>query len=349
MKNFDSRAYNIEDFREWQERGQLLLNPKFQRRRVWTQNAKSFLIDTILRGKPIPKIFIRQNIDPTTKKSTREVVDGQQRLGTILDYTKDGFSVSKVHNKEFGGKVFSDLPISVQTDFLKYEIAADLLINLPDSEILEVFARLNTYTAVLKPQEKLNAKYFGEFKQTAYSLGFKFVDFYTKNQILTYAQVSRMDEAQLTSELLIAILDGIQSRKVIETFYKKYEDRFPQKEQIMSRFTKIIDIINLVYKKSLSNSNFSRIQMFYSLFIALYDLFYEIPKSKYRRHRVKYTDSLVPKIKNALDDIDALWEVDKIPDNAVKFFEATRRGTTDVKARIVRHKYIMSKLALLVA
>ncbi|MBS3115477.1 DUF262 domain-containing protein, partial [Candidatus Woesearchaeota archaeon] len=97
MKNFDSRTYNIEDFREWSERGQLILNPKFQRRQVWTPSAKSFLIDTILRGDPIPKIFIRQNIDPSTKKSIREVVDGQQRLRTILDFIKDGFVISKIH------------------------------------------------------------------------------------------------------------------------------------------------------------------------------------------------------------------------------------------------------------
>jgi len=342
MKNFDSRTYNIEDFKEWHDRGQLILNPRFQRRRVWTQSAKSFFIDTILKGKPIPKLFIRQNIDPRTKKSIREVVDGQQRLGTILDYIKDGFSVSKVHNKDYGRLLFSQLPISVQTEFLKYEIAADLLINLPDSEILEIFARLNTYTAVLKPQEKLNAKYFGDFKQTTYELGFKFVDFYTENQILTYAQVSRMEEAQLTSELLIAILEGIQSRKVIETFYKKYDKKVPKKDQIISRFSNIIDIIGSIYHTSLANSNFSRIQMFYSLFLVLYDLFYGLPESKYSQ--VSYKESKLVKIKNILEEIAVLWELEEIPSDSKKFFEATNRGTTDIKARMIRHNYIMDKL-----
>jgi len=342
MKNFDSRTYNIEDFKEWHERGQLILNPKFQRRRVWTQSAKSFFIDTILKGKPIPKLFIRQNIDPKSQKSIREVVDGQQRLGTILDYLKDGFSVSRVHNKQFGGMLFSALPRSTQTDFLKYEISADLLINLPDSEVLEIFARLNTYTAVLKPQEKLNAKYFGEFKQTVYDLGFKFVNFYTDNQVLTFAQVSRMEEAQLTSELLIATLEGIQSRKVIETFYKKYDKSVPNKEKIMANFTHTIDLIGAIYKNSLSRSNFARIQMFYTLFLVLYDLFYGIPKTKYRQH--KFEGSKIPKIKNVLDEIDSLWDLEDVPQESAKFFEATRRGTTDIQARTNRHNYIMDKL-----
>lgn len=342
MKNFDSRTYNIEDFKEWHERGQLILNPRFQRRRVWTQSAKSFFMDTILRGKPIPKLFIRQNIDPKTQKSIREVVDGQQRLGTILDYLKDGFSVSKVHNKVYGGLVFSQLPSNVQTEFLKYEISADLLINLPDSEVLEIFARLNTYTAILKPQEKLNAKYFGDFKQTVYDLGFKFVNFYTENQVLTFAQVSRMEEAQLTSELLIAILEGLQSRKVIETFYKKYDKKVPSKDLIISHFSHTIDLIGAIYKNSLSNSNFSRVQMFYTLFLALYDLFHGIPKSKYRKF--KYEDSKIPKIKSVLDEIDALWDLEQIPAEATKFFETTRRGTTDIQARTIRHAYIMDRL-----
>src|SRR5665213_1338499 len=84
MKSFDSRAYSINDFLEWDASKQLELNPAFQRRSVWNPKAKSYLIDTILRGKPIPKVFLRQKINVTTRTSIREVVDGQQRLRTIL-------------------------------------------------------------------------------------------------------------------------------------------------------------------------------------------------------------------------------------------------------------------------
>jgi Protein of unknown function DUF262 len=78
-----------------------VLNPAFQRRAVWNDKAKSFLIDTILRGKPIPKVFMRQQINASTKSSIREVVDLQQRLSTILSYVKDGFKVSKTQNEEY--------------------------------------------------------------------------------------------------------------------------------------------------------------------------------------------------------------------------------------------------------
>src|SRR4051812_49027619 len=67
MKNYDSRTYSINDFIEWDRQKQLELNPLFQRRSIWSEKAKSYLIDTIIRGKPIPKIFIRQRTNVTTK------------------------------------------------------------------------------------------------------------------------------------------------------------------------------------------------------------------------------------------------------------------------------------------
>ena len=100
MKNFDSRTYSINDFLEWHDKGQLVLSPKFQRRSVWTDNAKSYLIDTIVRGKPIPKVFIRQSINVSSRQSIREIVDGQQRLRTIISFLNDGFVINKRHNQE---------------------------------------------------------------------------------------------------------------------------------------------------------------------------------------------------------------------------------------------------------
>lgn len=109
MKSFDTRAYSINDFLEWDRNNQLELNPKFQRRQVWTDTARSYLMDSIVRGKPIPKVFIRQKLNPSTKSSIREVVDGQQRLRTILSFVTDGFQINKRHNPKYGGLYFSQL------------------------------------------------------------------------------------------------------------------------------------------------------------------------------------------------------------------------------------------------
>ncbi len=127
QQRFNTRNYSIRDFEAWSERGELELAPKFQRRDVWNDKARSYLIDTIVRGKPISKIYMRQNINPETRRTTREIVDGQQRLRSALSFVKDGFRISKAHHEEFGGKYFSGLDEDTQRDVLNYEFVVDLL------------------------------------------------------------------------------------------------------------------------------------------------------------------------------------------------------------------------------
>ena len=78
-------------------------------------------MDTIIRGKPIPKIYMRQDVNPQTRRVVREIVDGQQRLHTVLSFLKDGFKISKAHSEDFGRRYFSNLPKGTQSDILKYE------------------------------------------------------------------------------------------------------------------------------------------------------------------------------------------------------------------------------------
>ena len=100
--------YRIADFLEWHREKKLKLNPDFQRGSVWTPAARTFLIDTILRGFPIPKIYLRTAVDTDTKQSYREVVDGQQRLRAIIDFANDKFALSK-RAGEFSGLRYSTL------------------------------------------------------------------------------------------------------------------------------------------------------------------------------------------------------------------------------------------------
>lgn len=61
------------------ERGQLEINPAFQRFFRWTDTQKTYLIESVLLGLPIPPLFFAQSED-----GTLEVVDGVQRLSTLL-------------------------------------------------------------------------------------------------------------------------------------------------------------------------------------------------------------------------------------------------------------------------
>jgi hypothetical protein len=59
---------------------------------------------------------------------------------------------------------FSQMDQRTQLDILKYEFVVDLLQDMPDPEIYDLFARINTYAEKLKPQELRHAKWFGEFR-----------------------------------------------------------------------------------------------------------------------------------------------------------------------------------------
>lgn len=342
MKNFDSRTYSINDFMEWDDRGQLEISPKFQRRSVWSPQAKSYLIDTILKDKPLPKIFIRATTDPKTKKTVREIVDGQQRIRTILSFIKDGFRISKIHNEEFGGMLYSELPDDIQGEFLKYELSVDLLLDVQDRDILDVFARLNTYSVSLNKQELFNAKYFGYFKQLVYKLSGDFYLFWTENRIFTDTKIMRMAEAELMTDIIIATLDGIQSKKSAEKFYVKYDEDFANRKQIELNIKSTMDLIGNLFRDTLKTSNFRTVPNFYGLFISLYHMNYGIPNIELPREPI--TEINMPKIVNALEDINSIFEMEDIPKEYSEFIKSTKDATTDVPARTTRCNFIIQKL-----
>jgi len=337
-KYFDSRPYAIHDFAEWDGRKELILAPAFQRRSVWTDKARSYLIDTIIRGLPIPKIYMRQLIDPMTRKSTREIIDGQQRLRTILDFVNDGFKVLKTHNIENGGLFFSQLDPKIKADILRYEISTDLVLSQDDSFIFDIFARLNTYTVPLNRQEMINAKYFGDFKQTVYSLGRDFYTFWTKNDILSNRNILRMEEAELVSELVIAMIDGIQYKNVIESYYKKYDDDFPNKKRIVSEFQSVMNIIGNAFENGMQSQNFQKKTGFYTLFCVIYDLNYGMENSPLKETKIKVKPENYSKLRTALNQIDSILEQANPKDDA--FLHAFKTRPSNVNERKKRHETI---------
>lgn len=349
MKNFDSRTYSINDFLEWDEKNQLEIQPKFQRRSVWSDTARSYLMDTIVRGKPIPKIFIRQRINPQTRASLREVVDGQQRLRTILSYLRDGFVISKRHNDRYGGYYFSQLAEvdpDIQTNILNYELSVDLLVNMPDEEILDVFSRLNSYAVILNDQERINAQHFGPFKTLADQIAHTLNEFWLTNGILTEQQILRMGDVNLTADLLIAMTAGIKSKKQISSFYGLYEKNFLHDPSDLNiRFRNVIQMIISVFGSRLKSSEFRRVHLFYTLFTAFYHRTFGLPELD--PSPGPFSENQYPRVANALGKVDEIFaepDVKQLAEDEIQFLQDCRRATTDSTVRLRRTKYILSLL-----
>jgi hypothetical protein len=343
MLRFNPQQYRILDFYEWHQRGELYLQPKFQRRPSWTEKARSYLIDTILKELPVPKLFLRETTDLNNRTTIREVVDGQQRLKAVLDFIEGHLVVSKNHNEVYANLKFNELPPEVQKFFLSYRFTVDLLEGATDADVLSVFSRLNSYTLTLNAQEKLNAEFSGSFKQKVYELGFTHYNFWLRNKILTDRAIARMGEAELTSELVIAMLDGLQQGKTsIRTSYRKHDERFPEANRIEKEFNTIIDSLSETFKDDLRSTRFRRLPLFYSLFCVFYDARFGLPKST--KPQIRFTKEVMQLAHVALLDINERINWSKPQREYSEFVNASGKGTAFLGYRQIRHNFIWHHL-----
>ena len=137
------------------ERGELILRPQYQRYFRWSVEQKSKLIESILIGLPLPSFFMAQD-----ESGNWEVVDGMQRLSTILDFmgelrganvTQDGYKRfdrlcdNLFYLDAFGGKVWEDLSRRIQLDFKRTKIQLIVLLRETSADAkFELFQRLNS-------------------------------------------------------------------------------------------------------------------------------------------------------------------------------------------------------------
>jgi hypothetical protein len=127
--------------------------PEWQRQEVWSRSKKQNLIDSILRGWKLPKFyFLKLSEDP----ESYEVVDGQQRLVTILEFFENELPLAEEAAKRFGGRYYRDLPDKIVDVFDDYEIEFDEIEDATDDEVKQFFQRLQEGLP-LTSSEKLNS------------------------------------------------------------------------------------------------------------------------------------------------------------------------------------------------
>ena len=77
MDRVDYQPIIVQDLINWHKNNELNLSPWYQRRGVWTNSQKAYLINTLFEQKPIPTLYFRHTVDLEKDKSLREAVDGQ--------------------------------------------------------------------------------------------------------------------------------------------------------------------------------------------------------------------------------------------------------------------------------
>jgi len=139
------------------ERSGIDMAPDYQREgKLWTQRDKAFLIDSILNGYDIPKVymadFLRYNSLPNKKRRQYAVIDGRQRLEAIFAFFENSLRLNKDfvlledHRIKAGGLTYSELRRAhpqLASRFDNYNLAVIGVITDDPARINELFVRLN--------------------------------------------------------------------------------------------------------------------------------------------------------------------------------------------------------------
>ncbi len=153
------------------EKGELIVNPVYQRSFRWDESRKTRFIESLILGIPIPPIFVF-----TDEFGRWELIDGLQRLSTIFQFAgvlkKPGSEDLEARFKPSGTKLIpslneavwdsdsddeDDLPLAVRLDIERVRIRVEILKRESDARAkYELFQRLNSGGAELSPQEARN-------------------------------------------------------------------------------------------------------------------------------------------------------------------------------------------------
>lgn len=153
------------------KKGNIQLDPSFQRRDAWSNKVKSKFIESLFMGLPIPQIILAEQKD---KKGKFIVIDGKQRLLSLKqfalpDKAEDALKLSGLEVlSKFNRMTYTDIENGLFFDdidaFNNQTIRTVVIKNWKYVEVLYLlFLRLNTGSVKLSPQELRQALYPGEF------------------------------------------------------------------------------------------------------------------------------------------------------------------------------------------
>jgi hypothetical protein len=169
--DFDTFDIHMQQLISMLKEGQIRISPAYQRKFRWSEKRCSQFIESIMLGIPIPSLFMATNAD-----STWEVVDGVQRLSTIVKFAGDselrlqyGLNGALVLNElekltESNGLPLAGLPSNIQTHFWTRPAKVITLNDKSDTVVrYDLFERLNTGGVALSPQEIRDCVFRGPF------------------------------------------------------------------------------------------------------------------------------------------------------------------------------------------
>jgi hypothetical protein len=160
----------VKDLVDLFQNGMLKINSEYQRGAVWTITQKKKLVDSLLRGYPLPVIYLH-HIKKTVAGMQREdleIIDGQQRINALYEFAEGAYPLLdpieddaqarfplflKDQPCPWGRKDFHSLPDELREQFLQTELPVAMITSDESNEVRDLFVRLQGGMP-LNPQEK---------------------------------------------------------------------------------------------------------------------------------------------------------------------------------------------------
>ena len=223
-------AMRLDDLISQITTGAIQINRTYQRSgQIWPARAKSFLVETVLLGMPIPRVLLH-DIGPAQSTQQREIIDGQQRCTILTEFRSGGFALTSAVDdaNNLQGKRFGDLTSRQQAAFNSYSVLIDRYTGLSPRQIRLVFRRLNYYTAPLNAAEQRHAQFFGELSRFVEAQSAAWASTFDRMRVFTQRQRRRRADEQLMAEVVDAILNGLSTptAKSLRDVYQRYEVQF---------------------------------------------------------------------------------------------------------------------------
>ena len=338
---------SVADYCNLHRRHEVRVDRKYQRNsRVWPARAQSYLIETILRGLPMPKLALHQQTDIKSRKSLKFVVDGQQRTNAIVDFFSGKLALSRsLELQAARGRTLDELDDELQDAFLSYPLQFDQFEAADEEVVREYFRRINSFTTPLNPEERRHASFQGNMKWFILQLAERHTETLVTLGTMSERDIVRMADRKLFAELIDAMLSGVRttSAPLLDRLYRQYDPHpIPNedliKSAIDSAFSRIVSWRELCLTNLVKRS-----YLFYSLILAIISV--DCQLEKLRQGDVDY--SLGINEGSAEQNLLAISDALDSEDEANRFEEfrkASSEKTNTKEQRSRRIKWLASAI-----
>ncbi len=309
----------IADVYQLIDEGRLVLRPDFQRKFVWTVEHQEAFIDTILNGLPFPEIYVCEgDIDVQKLRTTRLVIDGQQRLTTIRNFIEGKHNHPLVRIAPY-----QSMSNEQKQDFLSYQIVMRDLGKVDEDTTREIFRRINLTKFKLDDIEIHNAVYDGHFIQAAKVI----LDNVSLEQygVLRESEFTRMADLHFIFLVMATLENGgyfAQDREV-EPMVSAFNEDYPKKDYMIALMIKTFATIRDLGLPV--DSMWFRKSNFFTLVVEI----------------ARHSDKLPKNLKDRLLELEAQVMANKMNNNSefYKYYSYMYQATHGRAARVVRGEY----------